>query len=841
LEPNVAPKLNGRRLHMRTRHSSSRTRLASGRRALVIAFGGLLFALTITAVGAPDPAHAASNFEVLCNTGGDQFGYSIATNGDYNGDGISDIAVGAPCYHSGIHPRAGRVMVYSGANGKRLLARKGFQTGMWMGTSVSFIPDINGDGRDELAVGSPGYTVTQIDDISAPPAGLVKGGRVDVFQKRHRRLKLFGLSAQSGFGEQVAPVGDIDLDRRGDIAVAASRGKKLVGRDRPGRIYFFSGRRGDLINVIEGPKNGKRFGKVLETAGDVTGDGVDDLLVGTDEMTLLGVTRQGLVDTLDAMAPADELFRVVGAKGDRIGRSVAAAGDVDDDGIPDFITGSDGSDDTGVKKAGLVTLFSSDGRRIWTAFDPELQEGENFGSAVASLGDINHDDVGDYVASAIDYNQVFRDRGRDDVGRIISLSGVNGDAIWAVNGEFAGQKFGFQLEPLPDTDNDHTLDLAVGSIGDHPFGRRGAGSVELRSGATGELLREFAGKRGLETRIVVGAPIPPRVSRVRSFNHRGGKRELSAQTHAGVSFGDMSVSIVNDRQTRPRPGVVQVVVATGAGSTSSQVEVYTMGRKRRQIDKFQALPNLTDTGANCAAGELDGEVNEDLVCAQADSPDGNVIVRVLKRTDEEDLFFPIDEFQVWNSEDIFSEFFPINAGGATIACGDVLGGSADEIIVGTTTGVPFVKVFSASGQLLSSFLAYDPVGFSGVDVAVADLDGGGEMEIVTAPRSGQALIKVFKGNGVRATVSGNDPRPISILASTEFFEGGARVAGADVDLDDVQEIIVMHQQASGARVVQAFERDGSEVPTDVMRAFDPFPESTISGGDIEATDHYVRE
>ncbi len=824
---------------MRTRHSSSCTPCAPRRRTPLLGIGGSLLGAALV-FAAPGQLWAAANFEILCNTGGDAYGYAIATNGDYNGDGIQDIAVGSPCYHSGIYPRAGRVQVISGADGSRLLARKGFQTGMWLGASVSFIPDINGDGRDELAIGSPGYTVTQIDDLSAPRGGKVKAGRVDVYQRKHRRLRLFGETANSGFGEQVAPVGDIDGDNRGDFAVAASRDQKLDGRDRPGRIYFYSGKRGDLISVIDGPKTGKRYGKVLETAGDVTDDGVTDLLVGTDDMTLKGVTNQGLVDTLDPTAPEAEIYRVVGAKGDGVGRSVAAAGDVDGDGTPDFVTGSDGSDDTGVKKAGLVTLFSSDGRRIWTAFDPVLQEGENFGSAVASLGDVSHDHVGDFVASAIDFDTLIIDRRRDDVGRIIALSGVNGDILWTVDGEYAGQKFGFQLEPIFDIDNDHALDIAVGSIGDHPQGRRGAGSVELRSGATGELLGEFAGKRGLETRLAVAAPIPPRVARIRSFNHRGGKRELSAQTHAGVAFGDLSVAIVNDRQVRPQPNRVQVAVGTGAGSPSSRVEVYTMGRKRRQIDAFTAFPNLTDTGVNCAGGELDGEINEDLVCVQADSPDGNVIARILKRLDEEDPFYPIAEFQVWNSEDRLSEFFAINAGGATVASGDVLGGSGDEIIVGTTSGVPMVRVFSATGQLLSEFLAYDPVAFSGVDVAIGDLDGGGEKEIITAPRSGQALIKAFRGNGNRVTY-GRENREVSILASSEFFEGGARVAGADVDLDDIQEIIVMRQDPGGQRIVRAYERDGTQVPKETMREFDPFPESTISGGDIEATDKFVRD
>ncbi|HYB97733.1 MAG TPA: integrin alpha [Candidatus Limnocylindrales bacterium] len=784
------------------------------------------------------PAAAfAQPFHVPCQTGGDQMGFAIAANGDFNGDGVNDIAVGAPCTFARLHPKAGRVVVLDGRNGKKLFTKRGSQDGQWMGAAVSFIRDVNGDGRDELAVGSPGYDVTPYDQRDPLVRTKDQAGRVDVWQRRKRRMVVFGTNAHSGFGEKIQPLNDVNDDGKHDFVVSASTDSLPDGRSQPGRVWIVSGRNGDFLGFKVGPKAGKNYGRSLSAAEDIDGDGVTDFLVGSDEVNIFQVRRAGVVDLVSPTNLDEELFRVVGARRDGIGKSIDYAGDVQNDGIKDFIAGSDGSDDTGVRLSGLVTLFGVDGERHWVKADTEVQEGARFGDAVATIGDIDGDLVTDFAAAASQFDIFVNELKAPDAGRVVTLSGVDGSQIWELEGDRREEQFGWALEGGLDFNLDEVPDVLVGTLGDAPFGRRGAGTVRILSGVNGEELFRFAGRRGLETRIVTALPETPTRARLRSFNRNGRRLEMDTVALNGIQLGELDVTVLNDRGANvPAPKAVQAAISTGHGSTDSTVEVYRLGRRDKLVDRFRVFPIEVQSGAECDGGEIDQEINEDLVCAQSDSTDGNVVVRIFKRLDEEDPFFIIDEFQAFASTDVYNEFIPINAGGATVAVGDVVGGNEDEIVVGTTRGVPIVKVFNREGALLSQFLAYDPVEFSGVDVAVIDLAGSGDKRIVTAPRQGNALIKVFDDQGNRVTF-GRDDDLISILARPVSYTGGARVAAADVDLDERQEILVLIPRPEGGHEVLAYE--GTNLPVKRFREFNPTP-GAEEGGSIAGTDRFVR-
>ncbi len=790
------------------------------------------------------PAEALNlPFAVACNTGGDQLGYSVATNGDYNGDGVRDIAIGSPCYHAGKFKHAGRVIVISGANGRKLLSKKGAQTAEWLGTAVEFVGDLNKDGRDELAVGSPGYDVSLVEDPTGPVGGRNAAGKVEVFQRRRRknklRLKILGLNQNAGFGEQIAQLSDVDGDKRADFAVAASRDKNSSGGSRPGRVYIISGKKGEILGFKEGPRAGKRWGQVLTSAEeDVDGDGIVDFLAGSREVNLNSVKNAGVVDTVSPVDLENEINRVVGARGDGIGRAIDAAGDVDGDGVSEFITGSYRSDDSdGLKRAGMVRLISFDGRLLWAVPDEQIQADANFGVQVAKIGDVDLDGVTDFAASA--YQQDLSD-GKEffrDVGRVVMLSGVDGRQIWAVNGRRQNGFFVRSLTGDLDWNEDESPDVVVGSTGTAPFGRRGAGSVTILSGRDGSELFSVAGRRGLETRIVVAAPTRATQAEVRSFNIKGRPVELSSRIMRNDAFGDLSLAVLDDRN-QPEPKQVDVAVGTGSGSSSSRVEVFKLGSPSLMVDSFEAFPEPElVTGVNLGAGQLDGELNENLACAQADSVDGNVLMRIYRRFQEEEPFFLASEFQVFNADDNYNDFFKVNARGATVAVGDVTGGAAEEIIVAPSAGEPLIKIFSRTGQFIRSFPAYDPVIFSGVDIAVADLDGGGELEILTVPRNGQALVKAFNGNGDRVTF-GRDGIEISIMAMDPSYTGGARIAAADIDLDERDEIIVVIPGPPAQRRILAFERDGTTVKG--FREPKPFKDSNFPGVAVVGTNLFVR-
>jgi len=783
----------------------------------------------------------ADAFHVPCNKGGDEFGFAIATNGDFNGDGVNDIAIGAPCTFAFINPHAGRVVVVSGTNGRKLFTKKGSQDGQWFGAAVSFIHDLNGDGRDELAVGSPGYDVTAYDQGDPQARTKDQAGRVDVYQRHKRRMRVLGTNAHSGFGEKIAPLDDINGDKKEEFAVSASSDSKPDGRSQPGRIWIISGKNGDKLGYKVGPQAGNNYGRSLVATADITGDGLADFLAGSDDISVPNVFNAGKVDLVSPTDLANEVFSVVGSRLDGIGKSIDYAGDVDDDGVKDFITGSDGSDDTGVKLSGLVSLFAVDGRRLWVKADPQIQEKARFGDAVATIGDINGDGVTDFAASAGLFDAFINKKAALDVGRVVTMSGTDGSMIWDINGTYRDAEFGHALAGNVDFNLDEVPDVVVGTLGDAPLGRRGAGSMKILSGLDGSTLFSVAGRRGLETRMVTAIPETASKARLRSFNRRGRRLEVDTVALSGDELGELDVTVLNDRNV-PWPKRVQAAITTGHGAAKSIVEVYRLGKRNVLVDRFEAfpapIPPAKTAGVDCDGGEINGEPFEDLVCVEAGSKDGNVKMRFFRRLDEEQPFFLTNEFQVFASTDKYNEFTPINADGANVAVGDVVGGNEEEIVVGTNSGVPLVKVFNRQGQLLSSFLAYDPVDDSGVDVAMIDLNGGvGSKRILTIPRRGDALVKVFDSLGNRVTY-GRDPRDISIYARPETYRAGGRVAAADVDLDDQQEILVLIPSPAGGHEVLAYEPDGSTPKH--YRSFNPLVNARV-GGSIAGTDRFVRD
>ena len=763
-------------------------------------------------------------------------GYAVATNGDFNGDGVNDIAIGSPCFYSRTFARAGRVTVLDGKSGKVIFRKKGGRIGQWMGASVSFLPDLNGDGRDEIAFGSPGYDVSGYEQGDPLASTKESAGRVDVYQRNKRRMRVFGVNRNSGFGERIAPTSDVDGDGRHDFLISASTDSMPDGRSKPGRVWLVSGRNGDLLSYRVGPKAGKNYGRALSSTADYDGDGLVEFLAGSDEVNLPNVFNAGAIDLVStADIQGEPLLQVTGARTDRLGRTVDYGGDVDHDGIDEFIVGALKADDNGIQDAGLVTLFNMNGVRRWVRQDSSPQEKAYFGDSVATVGDINGDGFTDFVAGAPGYD-IFVDKiGRADAGRIVTLSGEDGEPIWSLNGDHIDDEFGYALAGKIDFNLDETPDIVVGTPGDGPYGRRGAGSVRILSGIDGAQLLLAGGRRGLDTRMVSVTPSSNSSAHLRSWNSQSEGQILNTEVLVGVKLGELDVNILNDRNNPP-PRVVQAAVSAGYGSNKSIVEVYEMGSRSKKVDSFEAFPGA-NYGVECAAGQVDGQPFEELVCAQASSSDGNVMIRVFQRLEEQQPFFPIYEFQAFASTDMLNPLTPINADGANVAMGDVTGGSEEEIIVGTNRGVPLVKIFSREGVFIRSFLAYDPVPSSGVDVATMSASGAGEKRILTAPREGEALIKLFGGNGERV-LSGRDNIPVSVNVRPLPYMGGARVAAADVDYDDKQEMLVFVPAPAGQQLLGAYELTNK--PVLHFEPFNPSFSQALVGGAIAGTDRFVR-
>ncbi|MDX2436717.1 MAG: right-handed parallel beta-helix repeat-containing protein [Acidobacteriota bacterium] len=317
----------------------------------------------------------------------DYLGAEVAGIGDIDGDGISDIAVGAWGDDDGGFNRGAVWVLFLNADGTVKAKQKisdlaGGLTAVLddtdsFGSSVAGIGDLDGDGIGDMAVGAWG------DDDGGDSSGAVHvlflnaDGTVRTEQKISALAG--GLTATLGitddFGYAVTGIGDLDGDGIVDMAVGAF-GDDDGGTDRGAVHVLFLNADGTvkteqkISNVVGGLNaalgNSDSFGASVAGIGDVDGDGIIDMVVGAfgdDD----GAVDRGAVYVLflnaDGTVKAEQkisdlvggLSSVLGG-GDQFGYSVAGIGDVGGDGSIDLLVGTYADDDGGTDRGAVYVL-----------------------------------------------------------------------------------------------------------------------------------------------------------------------------------------------------------------------------------------------------------------------------------------------------------------------------------------------------------------------------------------------------------------------------------------------------------------------------------------------------
>ncbi len=312
------------------------------------------------------------------DSAGDYFGYSVSGAGDVNNDGFADFIVGAPGLNSSL--LTGNARVFSGADGAILYTFNGDSAEDRFGYSVSGAGDVNGDGFDDIVVGA-----WQDDNNGA------ESGSARVFSGSNGAL-LFtfnGDSANDRFGFSVSGAGDVNNDGLADLIVGAPQDDN--NGLNSGRARVFSGANGAILRTFNGDSVGGRFGFSVSDAGDVNNDGFDDLIVGSrsDRARVFSGSNGSVLYTFDGDSPGDEF-----------GFSVSGAGDVNGDGFADVIVGAYTDDNTEFN-SGSARVFSGVNGAVLYTFDGD-SEWEGFGRSVSGAGDVNGDGIADFIVGAPD-------------------------------------------------------------------------------------------------------------------------------------------------------------------------------------------------------------------------------------------------------------------------------------------------------------------------------------------------------------------------------------------------------------------------------------------------------
>ncbi len=315
----------------------------------------------------------------------------------------------------------------------------------------------------------------------AAPYARVEGqpaGRVEVRSGGSGKL-LFEVWGEAGdqFGTAVGAAGDIDGDGYDDIIIGAPGDEHAMA----GRVAVYSGRGGKLLLERTGDRRGDQFGAEARGIDDWDGDGIPDLLVGAPGFDGGDGQDAGRVQLLSGR-DLEPFHAIVGERaGDRLGGAAAGAARAGGH----FLV--IGAGKAGVGRRGRAYLFRGEAATLLATIDADETGGSLGEMFVSIIGDVDADGVLDFSIS--DWRN--RARGKNS-GRLIVHSGADGLRILTLTGSY-GEGFGIGDAIAGDVDGDGHADLVVGAWLTSRSAS-GGGSVFLYSGATSEMLVSWNGR-----------------------------------------------------------------------------------------------------------------------------------------------------------------------------------------------------------------------------------------------------------------------------------------------------------------------------------------------------------
>jgi len=467
------------------------------------------------------------------------------------------------------------------AQGRGGFVIDGTASGTLVGYSVSSAGDVNGDGLDDVFVGAPGankaYVVfgrtetspIQLADVAAGHGGFVLNGR-----------------SANGVGVSVAAGGDINGDGLADVVVLAQES----GFSEPGTVYVVFGKADTLPVDLDESLSQERKGFVVNGlvamayignvsgAGDINGDGLDDLLL--ERTSYAYYDRPGVAYVVFGKSDSKDVslgslkeggFEIFPRK--TIGRRISGAGDVNGDGLSDLVVGGTYVYERYYHSNVWVVFGKTDARSVYVsqidkghggfAITGANRERDRAGTGLGAAGDVNGDGLADLVIGASVVTNtgggyvVF---GKSDGAPVDLYEVLTGKGGFPIRGE-TGRRAGWSTAHAGDVNGDGLADVVLSDRGTGTtrrsyvvFGKPDTSAVDLVDVA--------AGKGGIAIDGEVASP----------------QSTYNAVSAAGDVNGDgLSDLVVGDRFAGPEAAGRAYVIFGATTGAFSKSEVDQLG------------------------------------------------------------------------------------------------------------------------------------------------------------------------------------------------------------------------------------------------------------------------